>query len=77
MADMASGELFTVTPGTGYATLIDLGGVQLHGDGLVNKETWLRNLPFSAWGEGCCTMPKSASGARRNKEAAVVGEGIK
>lgn len=35
IVNTASGELFTVDPESGEATLIDLGGVLVHGDGLV------------------------------------------
>lgn len=35
IVNISSGELFTVDPETGTAALIDVGGVSLHGDGLV------------------------------------------
>lgn len=35
VVNMASGELYTVDPANGKATVIDLGGVLVHGDGLV------------------------------------------
>lgn len=37
MVNMVSGELFTVDPETGHAALVDLGGILLHGDGMVNR----------------------------------------
>lgn len=37
VVNMSSGELFAVDPATGKASLIDLGGVLVHGDGLVRK----------------------------------------
>lgn len=40
VANMGSGELFAVNPETGDSALIDLGGVLLHGDGMVNLEKW-------------------------------------
>lgn len=36
---MDSGELYAVDPATGEASMIDLGGVPLHGDGLVRTLT--------------------------------------
>lgn len=35
VVNMGSGELFTVNPATGEAAAINLGGVLVHGDGLV------------------------------------------
>lgn len=35
VANMFSGEVYTVDPETGIATVIDLGGAVVHGDGLV------------------------------------------
>lgn len=39
VVNMASGELFAVDPENGKAALIDLGGVLVHGDGLVRNST--------------------------------------
>ncbi|CAM9898713.1 unnamed protein product [Scytosiphon promiscuus] len=41
VVNMAAGELFTVDPATGNATLVDLGGVSLHGDGMVLRKNTL------------------------------------
>lgn len=37
IVNTASGELFTVDAESGEATLVDLGGVLVHGDGLVRS----------------------------------------
>lgn len=47
IVNISSGELFTVDPETGTAALIDVGGVSLHGDGLVRTYEEAR-LSFDA-----------------------------
>lgn len=37
VVNMAAGELYTVDPESGEVSLVDLGGVSVHGDGMVRK----------------------------------------
>ena len=46
ISNISAGELYKVDPETGVATLIDVGGVAVNGDGLVRQLTGAYTLLF-------------------------------